>query len=282
MNLHLHRHRDRDRTPADPDPVPAAPAHDPAQVIAVRHLVKTYTVGEIEVHALRDVSLSITRGDFVAIMGASGSGKSTLMNILGCLDSPSRGRYLLDGVDVGGMERDELADIRNRKIGFVFQSFNLIPRVSALGNVELPMVYAGMGKRQRRSRAENALRRVGLADRLDHLPSELSGGQQQRVAVARAIATNPAIVLADEPTGNLDTVATAEVMRILGQLNDEGRTVILITHEPDVAADAKRVIRLRDGVIVDDHRQQRAHHLRDQVELVHAHNSHSVEGEVVA
>jgi putative ABC transport system ATP-binding protein len=204
------------------------------------------------------------------------------MNILGCLDSPSQGRYLLDGVDVGGMERDELADIRNRKIGFVFQSFNLIPRVSALANVELPMVYAGMGKRQRRVRAEKALRRVGLADRLHHLPSELSGGQQQRVAVARAIATNPAIVLADEPTGNLDTVATSEVMRTLGQLNAEGRTVILITHEPEVAADANRVIRLRDGVIVDDHRQCPAQRLSDQVELAEAHNTRSAEGEVVA
>jgi putative ABC transport system ATP-binding protein len=251
MNLHLRRSSPSGRSQAVPEGAPT----QPADVIMVRHVVKTYTIGEIDVHALRDVSLNITRGDFVAIMGASGSGKSTLMNILGCLDLPSHGSYLLDGVDVANMERDELADIRNRKIGFVFQSFNLIPRVSALANVELPMVYAGMGKRQRRSRAEHALRRVGLADRVHHLPSELSGGQQQRVAVARAIATNPAIVLADEPTGNLDTTATAEVMGILGQLNAEGRTVILITHEPDVAAGAKRVIRLRDGVIIDDHRQ---------------------------
>jgi putative ABC transport system ATP-binding protein len=278
VNLYLHRSRPLTETPSGSTVAATAPA----DVIVVRHLIKTYTVGEIEVHALRDVSLSVTRGDFVAIMGASGSGKSTLMNILGCLDSPSHGRYLLDGVDVAGMERDELADIRNRKIGFVFQSFNLIPRVSALANVELPMVYAGMGKRQRHSRAEKALRRVGLADRLNHVPSELSGGQQQRVAVARAIATNPAIVLADEPTGNLDTVATAEVMRILGQLNEEGRTVILITHEPDVAADAKRVIRLRDGVIVDDHRQQPAERSLDRVELVPAHDSRRIDREVVA
>jgi putative ABC transport system ATP-binding protein len=278
MELHLHRSRSLSETLSGSTVAATAPA----DVIVVRHLIKTYTVGEIEVHALRDVSLSITRGDFVAIMGASGSGKSTLMIILGCLDSPSHGRYLLDGVDVGDMERDELADIRNRKIGFVFQAFNLIPRVSALANVELPLVYAGMGKQQRRSRAEKALRRVGLADRLNHVPSELSGGQQQRVAVARAIATNPAIVLADEPTGNLDTVATAEVMRILGQLNEEGRTVILITHEPEVAADAKRVIRLRDGVIVDDHRQQPAERWLDRVELVPAPNNQSVDAGVLA
>jgi putative ABC transport system ATP-binding protein len=220
-------------------------------VIVVRHLIKTYTLGAIAVHALHDVSLTIGAGDFVAIMGASGSGKSTLMNILGCLDLPTRGRYLLDGVDVRGMGRDELADVRNRKIGFVFQSFNLIPRTSALANVELPMVYAGMGRRRRRARAEKALARVGLGDRMHHLPSELSGGQQQRVAVARAIVTNPAIVLADEPTGNLDTSATTEVMGIFTRLNAEGRTVVLITHEDDVAASAKRVIRLRDGKIVD-------------------------------
>jgi putative ABC transport system ATP-binding protein len=278
MNIHLRRDPRSNR----PMPASPAPAADPADVIVVRHLVKTYTIGEIEVNALWDVSLSIKRGDFVAVMGASGSGKSTLMNILGCLDLPSHGRYLLDGVDVGGMERDELADIRNRKIGFVFQSFNLIPRVSALGNVELPMVYAGMGKRQRRSRAEKALHRVGLADRVHHLPSELSGGQQQRVAVARAIATNPAIVLADEPTGNLDTTATAEVMHILGQLNEEGRTVILITHEPDVAAGAKRVIRLRDGVIIEDHRQQPVEHSPDGRDLVERPHNAGVDCEVMA
>jgi putative ABC transport system ATP-binding protein len=225
------------------------------EVIVVRRVVKTYTLGEIEVHALKDVSLTIERGDFVAVMGASGSGKSTLMNILGCLDLPTSGRYLLDGVDVRGMGEDELADVRNRKIGFVFQSFNLIPRTTALANVELPMVYAGLGKRRRRARAEHALVRVGLANRINHLPSELSGGQQQRVAVARAIATNPAIILADEPTGNLDTTATGEVMDIFGELNDQGRTVILITHEDDVAAHVKRIVRLRDGQIVEDHRQ---------------------------
>ena len=200
------------------------------------------------------MSIAIERGDFVAIMGASGSGKSTLMNIIGCLDLPTSGRYLLDNVDVRGMSEDELADVRNRKIGFVFQSFNLIPRTTALANVELPMVYAGMSKKRRRQRAEKALARVGLADRMNHLPSELSGGQQQRVAVARAIGTNPAIVLADEPTGNLDSTATHEVMAVFSQLNAEGRTVVLITHEDEVARHAKRIIRLRDGEIIDDHR----------------------------
>jgi len=220
----------------------------------VRRVVKTYALGEIAVHALRGVSMTIERGDFVAIMGASGSGKSTLMNIIGCLDLPTSGRYLLDNVDVRGMSEDELADVRNRKIGFVFQSFNLIPRTTALANVELPMVYAGMSKKRRRQRAEKALARVGLADRMNHLPSELSGGQQQRVAVARAIGTNPAIVLADEPTGNLDSTATHEVMAVFSQLNAEGRTVVLITHEDEVARHAKRIIRLRDGEIIDDHR----------------------------
>ena len=233
-----------------PDATPARPR----EVINVRRVVKTYALGEIEVHALRGVSMAIERGDFVAIMGASGSGKSTLMNIIGCLDLPTTGRYLLDGVDVRGMSEDELAEVRNRKIGFVFQSFNLIPRTTALANVELPMVYAGMGKKQRRQRAERALTRVGLADRMQHLPSELSGGQQQRVAVARAIATNPALILADEPTGNLDSSATREVMEVFCQLNAEGRTVVLITHEDEVASHAKRTVRLRDGEIIHDHR----------------------------
>jgi putative ABC transport system ATP-binding protein len=242
------------RTTRPPAPAPGAAPERPREVILVRQVVKTYTLGQIEVHALQGVSLGIDRGDFVAIMGASGSGKSTLMNIIGCLDLPTSGRYLLDGVDVRGMSEDELADVRNRKIGFVFQSFNLIPRTTALANVELPMVYAGMNKKRRRERAERALERVGLADRMDHLPSELSGGQQQRVAVARAIATNPAIVLADEPTGNLDSTATREVMEVFSRLNAEGRTVVLITHEDEVASNAKRIVRLRDGEIVDDHR----------------------------
>jgi putative ABC transport system ATP-binding protein len=227
----------------------------PAQVIVVQRVVKTYVLGEIEVRALQGVSLTIDRGDFVAIMGASGSGKSTLMNILGCLDLPTSGRYLLDGVDVRGMSEDELADVRNRKIGFVFQSFNLIPRTPALVNVELPLIYGGMHKNERHQRARQALTDVGLAERMHHLPSELSGGQQQRVAVARAIVTNPAMILADEPTGNLDTHATDEVMEIFSRLNAQGRTVVLITHEDHVSKHAKRVIRLVDGQIVDDHRQ---------------------------
>ncbi len=224
-------------------------------VIQLDRVVKTYAIGEIEVHALQGVSLEIERGDFVAIMGASGSGKSTLMNILGCLDLPTSGRYLLDGVDVRRHDDEDLAIIRNRKIGFIFQSFNLIPRTSALANVELPMIYAGLGKAERRARADAALARVGLSDRADHLPSELSGGQQQRAAVARAIATNPPLILADEPTGNLDTHSTAEVLEVFTQLNDEGRTVVLITHEGDVAARARRVISLRDGEVVEDRRR---------------------------
>jgi putative ABC transport system ATP-binding protein len=225
-------------------------------VIQVDHLVKTYVLGEIEVHALQGVSLTIERGDFVAIMGASGSGKSTLMNILGCLDLPTSGRYLLDGVDVRLHDDEDLAIIRNRKIGFIFQSFNLIPRTSAIANVELPMIYAGLKKAERRQRAEAALARVGLSDRADHMPSELSGGQQQRAAVARAIATNPPLILADEPTGNLDSHSTDDVLEVFTALNAEGRTVVLITHEPDVAGRAKRVITLKDGEIVEDHRQQ--------------------------
>ena len=217
----------------------------------MREIVKTYAIGDIEVHALRGVSLTVERGDFVAIMGASGSGKSTLMNIIGCLDVPGRGWYWLDGVDVRQLDERALS-VRSRKIGFIFQSFNLIARTSALANVELPLAYMGVGSRERRERAEAALESVGLGDRARHVPSELSGGQQQRVAVARALATNPALILADEPTGNLDSVASAEVMDIFSSVHRAGRTVVVITHEEDVAKRARRVVRLRDGQIVSD------------------------------
>ncbi len=222
--------------------------------IVLRDVSKTYGIGAIQVRALRHVTLQIARGDFVAIMGSSGSGKSTLMNILGCLDLPTGGEYLIDGVDVRDLDEDDLADLRNRKIGFVFQSFNLVARTSALANVELPLAYAGVDRHTRRERAQRALAAVGMAKRVHHQPSELSGGQQQRVAVARALVTNPTMILADEPTGNLDSRSTEEVLRIFASLNQERRTVVLITHEPDVAAQAKRVITLGDGRVVDDHR----------------------------
>jgi putative ABC transport system ATP-binding protein len=237
----------------------AGPSDRRAPVISVHGVSKTYNLGEIAVHALRGVTLQIERGDFVAIMGSSGSGKSTLMNILGCLDIPSRGRYAIDGVDISEMDEDDLSDLRNRKIGFVFQSFNLVPRTSALVNVELPLAYAGLRGAERRRRAERALRSVGMGHRLDHEPAELSGGQQQRVAVARAIVTNPSLILADEPTGNLDSHSTEEVLRIFAHLNEEGRTVVLITHEPDVAEQTKRIIRLSDGEVVEDRRTLGVH-----------------------
>ncbi|MGA2927910.1 MAG: ABC transporter ATP-binding protein [Solirubrobacteraceae bacterium] len=225
-----------------------------APVIELHDVRKTYHVGDIAVHALRGITLRIERGEYVAIIGASGSGKTTLMNILGCLDHPSAGTYRLNGLDVRGMDEDALADVRNREIGFVFQSFNLIPRTRALPNVELPLSYGGLPRGARHQRALAALEQVGLGQRVHHLPSELSGGQQQRVAIARALVTNPAMILADEPTGALDTVSSAEVMTIFGQLSNEGRTIILITHEPDVAANAQRTIRLSDGAIVSDER----------------------------
>jgi putative ABC transport system ATP-binding protein len=224
----------------------------PKPVIAMRDISKTYGEGEVAVHALRGVSIDVYRGDYVAIMGASGSGKSTLMNIIGCLDVASTGRYLLDGVDVNRLDDYALAQIRNKKIGFIFQSFNLIPRTTAVTNVELPLVYAGMKREARHEKALRALEAVGLSDRVHHQPSELSGGQQQRVAIARAIATDPAIILADEPTGALDSVSTLEVLGIFDRLNVEGRTVVVITHEDEVAGHAKRVLRLRDGLVVED------------------------------
>ena len=222
-------------------------------MIRIENVRKTYLTGKTEVHALRGVSVAIERGEMVAIMGASGSGKSTLMNILGCLDQPTTGSYSLDGVRVDGMTRNQRADIRNAKIGFVFQGFNLLSRTSALENVELPLLYDRSHRKLDTKRlAREALERVGLGERLDHEPSELSGGQQQRVAIARALVMRPAIVLADEPTGNLDTRTSMEVLSIFQELNQQGITIVLVTHEPDIAAYCRRVVALRDGVVVRD------------------------------
>jgi len=226
-----------------------------ASVIVIRDLTKVYRMGEVEVRALDGVDLDVEEGELVAIMGPSGSGKTTLMNIIGCLDRPTTGTYVLDGADVSTLDRDERAVIRNAKIGFVFQSFNLLPRTSALENIELPLLYGELGwtREQRRKAALEALRSVGLAGREHSQPSQLSGGQQQRVAIARALVTNPAILLADEPTGNLDSRTSEEIMGIFQQLNDSGKTVVLITHEPDIAQHAKRVVHMRDGRVVSDH-----------------------------
>jgi putative ABC transport system ATP-binding protein len=226
---------------------------DQELVIDIRHVDKIYDTGAIRVHALRDVSLEVRHGDFVAIMGASGSGKSTLMNILGCLDRPTRGTYLLDAEDVSTLDKDGRADIRNRKIGFVFQGFNLLPRTSALENVELPLIYSGMNVADRTRRSRAALAVVGLSNREGSYPSQLSGGQQQRVAIARALVNRPSLVLADEPTGNLDTRTSVEIMSLFQRLNREaGITIVVVTHEPDIAQYAKRIITVRDGRIVQD------------------------------
>lgn len=224
-------------------------------LIEARNLGKTYVMGNTTVHALRGVTLDIEEGDFVAIMGASGSGKSTLMNILGCLDQPTSGEYRLAGEEVEAMAGDQLASIRNRRIGFVFQQFNLLPRTSALENVELPMVYAGIKAPDRRARALAALQRVGLGERGEHTPSELSGGQQQRVAIARALVNSPQLILADEPTGALDSKTSEDIMHLLDELNQQGMTVVIVTHEADIAAWARRKLVFRDGQIVEDVRQ---------------------------
>jgi putative ABC transport system ATP-binding protein len=226
-----------------------------AQLLALEGITKTYRMGDVEVQALRGVTLHIDEGDFVAVMGSSGSGKSTLMNVIGCLDRPTMGRYMLDGHDVARLDRDALAEIRNRTIGFVFQSFNLLSRTSALENVELPLLYAGVGGRERHQRAREALVRVGLGERLDHHPNQMSGGQQQRVAVARAIVSRPKIIVADEPTGNLDSRTSVEIMALFQELGDSGITVLVVTHEPDIAEYAARVITMKDGVVLRDERQ---------------------------
>jgi putative ABC transport system ATP-binding protein len=226
------------------------------ELVAAKDLVKTYVLGDTELHALDGVSLSVNSGEFVAIMGSSGSGKSTLMNVLGCLDRPTSGSYVLDGMEVARLSRGQLAEVRNQTIGFVFQSFNLLSRTSAIENVELPLVYAGVGRRERVARARAALERVGLGDRMDHHPSQLSGGQQQRVAIARSIVNSPKIMFADEPTGNLDTKTSMDVMALFQDLWRAGLTIIFVTHEPDVARFASRMILVRDGKIVSDTEQQ--------------------------
>ena len=224
-------------------------------LIQVNDVWKTYQVGEQQVHALRGLSVDIAKGEYTALMGPSGSGKSTLMNMLGCLDTPTSGRYHLAGEDVGTLNDDALADIRNRRIGFVFQTFNLMPRYTALENVALPLVYAGAAKVDREARAREVLGQVGLGDRMDHRPNELSGGQRQRVAVARALVNNPDLLLADEPTGNLDTTTSLEIMALFGEIHAAGNTVVVVTHEEDIAEYAHRVVRLRDGVVAADERK---------------------------
>lgn len=227
-------------------------AQMPEEIIRIEGLNKWYTIGEETVKALNGVDLTIQRNEYVALMGPSGSGKSTLMNILGCLDTPTSGSYRLNGPDVAGLSDNELAEIRNRQIGFVFQTFNLLPRYSALENVALPLVYAGIPKEQRNKRAAEVLQQVGLADRMQHKPNELSGGQRQRVAVARALVNTPAIILADEPTGNLDTKTSHEIMRLFHDIHQLGNTIILVTHEEDIARHAHRIVRMRDGVVESD------------------------------
>ena len=226
------------------------------KMISIKNLNKIYKTGSVEVHALKDVSIEIDYGEFIAIMGHSGSGKSTLMNIIGCLDRPTSGKYYLETIEIDKQTADELSLIRNKKIGFVFQAFNLIARTSVLKNVELPMIYAKVKSDERRERAMELLEKVGLGDRVTHLPNELSGGQKQRVAIARALANNPPIILADEPTGNLDTKSAEEIMNIFQELNKEGNSIILVTHEPEIAKFADRVIVFKDGCIIEDRRKE--------------------------
>ena len=225
-------------------------------LIRVQDVWKTYQVGDQQVHALRGLSMDVEKGEYTALMGPSGSGKCTLMNMLGCLDTPTSGKYHLAGEDVGTLDDDALADIRNRRIGFVFQTFNLMPRYTALENVALPMVYAGLGTAERTARAQEVLHQVGLGDRMDHKPNELSGGQRQRVAVARALVNRPDLLLADEPTGNLDTKTSIEIMALFEEIHAAGNTVIVVTHEEDIAAHAHRIVRLRDGVVSNDDQQR--------------------------
>ena len=232
--------------------IPAAPTPN-GQVIHMEAIRKVYDTGRVRVEALKGIDLRIGTTEFVAVVGPSGSGKSTLMNLVGCLDTPTSGEYWLNGQKVSDLEDDELARIRNKEIGFVFQTFNLLPRADALHNVELPLIYAGMSARGRRERAAHALQRVGLGDRMDHKPNELSGGQRQRVAIARALVNEPSILLADEPTGNLDSTTSSEIMGVFAELHRQGQTVVMVTHEQDIAAHAARVITLRDGVVATDH-----------------------------
>jgi putative ABC transport system ATP-binding protein len=222
-------------------------------MIEVKNVVKVYQMGDTQLTALNDVSLTVEKGEFTAIMGPSGSGKSTLMNILGCLDKMNSGKYILNDKDVSNLTDNELAYVRNKELGFVFQSFNLIPRMTLLENVELPMVYAGISAKERREKALSALEKVGLQDRIKHMPNEISGGQKQRAAIARAIVNNPSVIMADEPTGNLDTKSSEDIMKIFQRLNNEGATVIMVTHENDIAQHAKRIVRFRDGEIIEDY-----------------------------
>ncbi|HTH38082.1 MAG TPA: ABC transporter ATP-binding protein [Pyrinomonadaceae bacterium] len=237
------------------EPSPKIASENGKPLIMMKNIWKTYQMGVEELHALRDVSFSVNKGEYLAIIGPSGSGKSTLMNLIGCLDSPTKGEYWINGHLVSDMTDDELARIRNKEIGFVFQTFNLLPRATALHNVELPLVYAGMGAKERRALAGDALARVGLSDRVQHRPNELSGGQRQRVAIARALVNSPSILLADEPTGNLDSATSEEIMKVFESLADQGQTVIMVTHEPDIASHARRIIVLRDGMVHSDERR---------------------------